>query len=318
MDRRSHKFREIAAGHFMSFISVIIPVYNGAAFIARAVDSALAQDFSDFEVIVVDDGSTDATGLILRKYVNKIRVLRQDNHGPSVARNTGAAIARGEYLAFLDADDWWREDKLTLTHRALESQETAVLAFSGFRVLLPGETELDERRYQRAPSLDEILADFLFIGPSTVLMRRSVFESIGGFCEEFGAAAYEDTYLWLLARERGEFIYVDELLVTRRARASYCEERWWLNKKVFEQLLLTRYGRRALPTIRQNESLLASVALGEVARQLRLGNPATALRWWIKAARLRPRRAFWWVAKTVPRAAARFYRRDDPGSPQIS
>src|SRR5260370_5963249 len=141
----------------MCLISVIIPVYNGKEFITRAVDSALAQDFSDFEVIVVDDGSTDSTSHILTKYGDKIRVLRQDNRGPSVARNKGAAIPRGEYLAFLDADDWWRQDKLTLTHRALEGHEKAVLAFSGFRELLPGKIELNERRYQRAPSLEEIL-----------------------------------------------------------------------------------------------------------------------------------------------------------------
>jgi glycosyltransferase involved in cell wall biosynthesis len=294
----------------MSLISVIIPVYNGAAFIARAVDSALAQDFSDFEVIVVDDGSTDATGLILSKYGNKICVLRQENRGASVARNRGAAIARGEYLAFLDADDWWRQDKLTLTHRALEGNEKAVLAFSGFHELLPDEIELGERRYQRAPSLEEILADFLFIGPSTVLMRRSVFERIGGFCEELGDAAYEDTYLWLLAREHGEFIYVDELLVTRRVRASYCEERWWLNKKTFQRLILARYGRLALPTIQHNDGTLAALALREVAIQLRLGNPVIALRWWIKAARLRPKKAIWRLARTIPRAGARLCRGD--------
>jgi glycosyltransferase involved in cell wall biosynthesis len=293
----------------MSLISVIIPVYNGAAFVARAVDSALAQDFSDFEVIVVDDGSTDATGLILSKYGDKIRVLRQENRGPSVARNKGAAIARGEYLAFLDADDWWRQDKLTLTHRALEGNEKSVLAFSAYRELLNDEIDLGERRYQRAPSLEEILK-FIFIGPSSVLMRRSVFERIGGFCEELKAAAYEDTYLWLMAREHGEFIYVDEVLLTRRVRASYCEERWWLNRKAFQRLILARYGRLALPSIQGNDIGLAALALREAAIQVRLGNPVIALRWWIKAARLRPKKAISRLVKAIPRAGALLYRGD--------
>jgi len=300
----------------MSLISVIIPVYNGAAFIAQAVDSALAQDFSDVEVIVVDDGSTDGTGLILSKYGEKIRVLRQDNRGAAVARNAGAAIAHGEYLAFLDADDWWREDMLTLTYCALEANETAVLAFSGFRELLLGEIELDERRYEKAPSLEEILAHFLFITPSAVLMRSSAFERIGGFCD--GLRAYEDTYLLLLAREHGEFIYVDELLMSRRVRVSYCQKKYWLNKKTFERLVLARYGRRALPMLQRNEDLLTSMALREVGIQFRMGNTTEALRWWIEAARLQPWEAVRRTAKTIPHAAARLYRRDDASSPRIS
>jgi glycosyltransferase involved in cell wall biosynthesis len=292
----------------MPLISVIIPVYNGEAFIARAVDSALAQDFSDFEVIVVDDGSTDSTGLILSKYGDKIRLVRQDNRGQPAALNRAAAIAHGEYLAFLDADDWWREDKLTLTHRALESQQTAVLAFSGNRELLLDEIELPDRRYKKAPSSDDMFTRRVDICPSAVLMRRSAFERCGGFCKELHFE-FSDTYLWLLAREHGEFIYVDELLMTRRARASYCQEGLFLGAKKFERLVLARYGRRALPIIQQNHEDLSTVALREVELQLRLGNPTVALRWWIQAGRLRPLKAFWWVVRTIPRAGARLYRR---------
>jgi glycosyltransferase involved in cell wall biosynthesis len=297
----------------MCLISVIIPVYNGAAFIARAVDSALAQDFSDFEVIVVDDGSTDSTGLILRKYGDRIRSLWQDNRGPSAARNTAAAIAHGEYLAFLDADDLWREDKLTLTLRALASHGTAVLAFSGYRHLPLNGVELTERRYHKVPSFDEMLEHRFDVAPSTVLMRRSAFERCGGFCDEL--RAFEDTYLWLLAREHGEFIYIDELLISRQVRASYCQENWFLGAKIFKRLVLARYGRRALPIIQQNDDDLAAMALKEVTTQLRSGNPAEALRWWIQAARLRPRDAFSRVVKTIPRAGRRLYRRDQSARP---
>ena len=301
----------------MPLISVIIPVYNGEAFIARAVDSALAQDFSDFEVIVVDDGSTDSTGLILSKYGDKIRVLRQDNRGQPAALNRAAAIAHGEYLAFLDADDWWREDKLTLTHRALEGHGTAALAFSGYRQLLLDEIELPDYRYEKAPSFDDMFTRRVDICPSAVLMRRSAFERCGGFCKELHFE-FSDTYLWLLAREHGEFIYVDELLMTRRARASYCQEGLFLGAKNFERLVLARYGRRALPIIQQNNEDIASLALREVEIQLRLGNSAEALRWWIQAARLRPLKAFWGVARAIPRAGARLYRRDHATSPRTS
>jgi glycosyltransferase involved in cell wall biosynthesis len=301
----------------MPLISVIIPVYNGEAFIARAVDSALAQDFSDFEVIVVDDGSTDSTGLILSKYGDKIRLLRQDNRGQPAALNRAATIAHGEYLAFLDADDRWREDKLTLTHRALEGHGTAVLAFSGYRQLLLDEFELPDYRYEKAPLFDDMFTRRVDICPSAVLMRRSAFERCGGFCKELHFE-FSDTYLWLLAREHGEFIYVDELLLTRRARASYCQEGLFLGAKNFERLVVARYGRRALPIIQQNNEDLASVALREVEIQLRLGNSAVALRWWIQAARLRPLKAFWGVARAIPRAGARLYRRDHATSPRTS
>jgi glycosyltransferase involved in cell wall biosynthesis len=289
----------------MPLISAIIPVYNGEAFIARSVDSALAQDFSDFEVIVVDDGSTDSTGLILSRYRDKIRLVRQDNRGHPAAYNRGAALARGEYLAFLDADDWWREDKLTLTHRALESHPTAVLAFSGCHRMLLDEVKLADWRCMKAPSFEDMFTHRVDIFPSTVLMRRSVFERCGGFCEELEGRAGEfaDGYLWLLAREHGEFIYVDELLMTRRERARYCQESWFVSAKNFEQLVLARYGPRVWPIIRQNREDLASMALGEVAIQLRLGNPAIAIRWWIQAARLRPWKAFRRMVSAISRHA---------------
>jgi glycosyltransferase involved in cell wall biosynthesis len=290
----------------MPLVSVIIPVYNGEAFIARAVDSALAQDFPDFEVIVVDDGSTDATGTILNTYGGRIRVISQENRGQAAARNRAAAIAQGQYLAFLDADDWWRKDKLRLTQQALETQETAVLAFSGWRQVLLDEIELSDYRYERIPSLEDMFSRRFDLAPSAVLMRRSTFERCGGFCDEL--PAWEDTLLWLLARELGEFIYLDELLMSRRLRASYCDEIWFVGAKKFERIALSRFGRRALPIIRQNKRDLAAVALQEVATQLRLGNPAAALRWWIQAARLRPREALWRGVNKILHDAARHSR----------
>src|SRR5689334_19825269 len=93
-------------------VSVLIPVYNGAQFIREAVDSVLAQRDVTVEVIVIDDGSTDETSRILESYGDSIRVLRQKNGGHVNARNNGAKLAHGEWLAFLDADDMWQPEKL--------------------------------------------------------------------------------------------------------------------------------------------------------------------------------------------------------------
>lgn len=283
----------------MPLVSVIIPVHNGEAYLENAIDSALAQVFPDFEVIVVDDGSTDSTRFILNRYSGQIRILRQDNRGAAAARNAGVAVASGEYLAFLDADDWWRGDKLALTYRALENHGPAVLAFSGYRRVFLDETHLADCFYEKAPSFDDMFTRRVDILPSTVLMRRSGFEHCGGFPQEL--RAFEDTYLWLLAREHGEFTYVKELLTSRRVRPSYCQDYWFHNAQKFERLVLARYGRRALPIIQQNKRDLSSVALSEVANQLRLGNFAVAFRWWIQAARLRPSEAFWHVVTAAPR-----------------
>ena len=91
----------------MKTISVIIPTYNYARFLAEAIDSALGQSYAPLEIIVVDDGSTDATSEVLAAYGDRIRVLRQKNQGVAMARNAGIAAARGDYLAFLDSDDAW-------------------------------------------------------------------------------------------------------------------------------------------------------------------------------------------------------------------
>jgi GT2 family glycosyltransferase len=98
----------------MPRFSIVIPAYNAAAFIARAIDSALAQTWPAHEIIIVDDGSTDATADVIGQYGDQVRYLRQDNAGVSAARNAGAQAASGDWLAFLDADDWYYPDRLHL------------------------------------------------------------------------------------------------------------------------------------------------------------------------------------------------------------
>jgi glycosyltransferase involved in cell wall biosynthesis len=94
-------------------VSVVIPVYNGEDFLAEAIESVLAQDYASFEVIVVDDGSTDRSGAIADAFAAPVRCVHQPNRGQGAARNAGVENARGEYLAFLDADDLWAPDKLS-------------------------------------------------------------------------------------------------------------------------------------------------------------------------------------------------------------
>ncbi|MGB9128232.1 MAG: glycosyltransferase [Thiobacillus sp.] len=105
-------------------ISVVIPAYNAAVTLPRALDSVLAQTWPAHEIIVVDDGSTDATGEVVKGYAGRVRYVRQDNAGPSAARNQGVAAASGEWIAFLDADDWYYPERLARHAQMITSDPT--------------------------------------------------------------------------------------------------------------------------------------------------------------------------------------------------
>jgi glycosyltransferase involved in cell wall biosynthesis len=204
----------------MPVVSAVIPVYNGERTIARAVESALTQDFSDIEVIVVNDGSTDSTREMLGQYTGQIELIEQAKAGPAVARNVGIEAARGKYVAFLDADDAWLPGKLGALVAAIEQETTVVLAFSDVvpvdetgQVLAPS---LISRVCAHAPSMDELLSRWWPILPSSVVVKRETLLQCGGFDPGFRSPGYEDPLLWLLARERGEFRYVDRPLVLYR------------------------------------------------------------------------------------------------------
>ena len=113
-------------------VSIIMPCYNGEAFLAEAVGSVLAQTFRDFELIVVDDGSTDGSADILARYVDPVRVIRQTNRGVSAARNVGIAAARGDFIAFLDADDTWESEFLDEMVKGMADPRTAI-AYCGWQ-----------------------------------------------------------------------------------------------------------------------------------------------------------------------------------------
>lgn len=156
-------------------VSVIIPVYNGAAYLAEALESVLAQDYQPLDVIVVDDGSTDRTAEIVRSYP-VARYFAQTNQGHGAARNTGIAAARGELIAFLDADDLWAPQKLSMQVGYLMAHPDLGYTISHLRILIePGVAKpawLNERL-----SL-EYAAAYL---PSALLVRRRVLEEVGGF-----------------------------------------------------------------------------------------------------------------------------------------
>src|SRR5260370_20951877 len=203
-------------------VSVIIPVFNAADTIAAAIESALAQEFAgELEVIVVNDGSTDATSSVLDAYRGRVTVLDRVNGGPAAARNAGVRAARGEYVAFLDADDIWMPGKLEKTLAALDSDSAAMVYTNALMIGANGETlgtTYTPAAERRAPTMEDMLSGLWNILPSASVMKRATFDAIGGFREEFatGHPQWEDSYFMLVAREQGRFVYLHEPTVLYR------------------------------------------------------------------------------------------------------
>jgi glycosyltransferase involved in cell wall biosynthesis len=261
-------------------VSTIIPVYNGAATVGAAIDSALAQDFDGQEIIVVNDGSTDDTAQILAAYGSRIRVITQENRGLAAARNAGCAIAKGEYLAFLDADDEWFARKLEYAVEALESSRRSVLAFSDHVSINDEGTAKIVRHPEASPGLKDLLTGGWGILPSTVVMCRSVFERCGGFCEDFvGAGGGDDAYMWLLARECGEFIHIREPLVRyRESPPGVLVSKYAAGAVAFRRLVNARYGRRARPLLGCVRAYFAALLVADASERLNRGDLRGALK----------------------------------------
>jgi glycosyltransferase involved in cell wall biosynthesis len=179
-----------------SQVSVIIPTYNRGWIIKEAIDSVLAQDYTEFELIVVDDGSTDHTSDVLDSYRNVIKVFSQKNKGVSAARNRGIAETSGQFIAFLDSDDLWLSQKLSVqveffnqTPDALICQTEEVWIRNGLRV--------NPKKRHKKPSgmIFKPSLELCLVSPSAVMIQRSLFDRVGKFDETLPAC--EDYDLWL-------------------------------------------------------------------------------------------------------------------------
>ncbi|MEW5894157.1 MAG: glycosyltransferase [Candidatus Omnitrophota bacterium] len=187
-------------------VSVIVPVYNRENYLGKCIDSILAQEYRDYEILLVDNNSANGSVRVIREYEkfypHKIRCLSQPKQGAAAARNLGACAARGAYLAFLDSDDLWFPEKLKIQMFFFEKKKDVDLMYTSYaRFGKNGLMRGDELRKLYPRLLDgHILPDLLlecFIWTSTVVIRKSVFRELGGFDESL--ATGEDYDLWLRA-----------------------------------------------------------------------------------------------------------------------
>ena len=199
-------------------VSVIIPAYNRRAMLLEAIDSVLAQSTPAFELIVIDDGSTDGTAEHLPRLAKTIRIKigRIDHRGPAAARNRGVAIARAPLVAFLDSDDLWSPTKLERQLAFMRDNPGCAISQTGELWIRNGQRVNPGRRHRKRAG--DIFIDSLrtcLVGMSSVMMRADLFRSSGGFDEQMTAA--EDYDLWLRILIDHEAGLLDEALVTRRA-----------------------------------------------------------------------------------------------------
>ena len=177
-------------------VSIIIPTYNRGWILKEAINSVLAQDFTDFELIVVDDGSTDKTQDILNTYNEDIRALRQNNQGVSAARNAGIASALGRFIAFLDSDDLWLPKKLSTQIDFFKSNRDALICQTDEIWIRNGVRVNPKKRHKKfSGDLFKRSLSLCLISPSAVMIKRSLFEEVGVFDETLPAC--EDYDLWL-------------------------------------------------------------------------------------------------------------------------
>lgn len=196
-------------------VSVIIPTYNRGWIIKEAVDSVLSQDFLGFEIIVVDDGSTDNTQDILSAYKNDIKVLKHNNQGVSAARNRGIALASGRFIAFLDSDDRWMPNKLSMQVDFFNTNKDALICQTE-EIWIRNNVRVNPKKRHKKLSgmIFEQSLCLCMVSPSAVMIKSELFETVGLFDESLPAC--EDYDLWLRISSEYPVYLIDTPLIIKR------------------------------------------------------------------------------------------------------
>lgn len=215
-------------------ITVIIPTFNRDRFLKEAVQSVLDQDYfreSDtarpFEIIVVDDGSTDETGEVVQSFACDIRYFYQENRGVSAARNVGLQRARGDFIAFLDSDDLWKRDKIGVQMSLMKTVSRAMMCYTEETWIRHGIFVNPKKRHQKYSGwiFDKVLP-LCLISLSSALFRREVFEKIGSFDEDLPVCEDYDFGIRLAHRYPVYFL-TRSLIVKRGGHEDQLSQRYW-------------------------------------------------------------------------------------------
>lgn len=196
-------------------ISVIIPVHNGERYLREAVDSVLSQGDYSMDILVIDDGSQDGSAEIAKSFGAPVRYHYQIQGGAAQARNTGVTFTEGELIAFLDADDVWMADKLSVQLAALAQNAGLDMVFGHTEQFISPELDDEVRRTLRCPP--EPMPAYL---PSAVLIKRDSFNAVGEFSGDFAVGEFIDWYARAMEANLSSLMLPDVLLRRRIHRAN--------------------------------------------------------------------------------------------------
>lgn len=278
-------------------VSVVIATYNYGRYLGSALASVQAQTFEDFEVLVVDDGSTDDTAAVVQSYLSdrRVRYLRTDHRGQPRAKNVGIRAARAPLIAFLDADDLWLPTKLQRQIQLLENEPAAGVVHAPRRLIDEAgwELEYDSPDLPRGQVLESLFVNN-FVCFSAAVVRRRVFERVGLFDEQLPLAIDYD--LWLRAARHFHFDHVAEPLVLYRTGHGNLsrrrEERLQLVMQIMQRFLDQHGGRACLSAAAVRRAWADTYS--HMAELKAAQGPRAALPWLLRALRRRPLHARAW------------------------
>ena len=207
------------------FISVVIPAYNAAAFLPEVIQSVIDQSYSEWELLVIDDGSTDNTATLVNQYSEsdgRVRLISKENGGVSVARNLGAQLAKGELIAFLDSDDLWLKDKLSVHVDYMKSHPQVGVSFSRVELI---ESDGSTTNKLTDNIVDTLKPQDLFYSNPTVttsnlVIRKSVFQELDGFDASMQYNEDIDLLFRLAIQNHWKIDGIDQVLVQYRLHSS--------------------------------------------------------------------------------------------------
>jgi glycosyltransferase involved in cell wall biosynthesis len=278
-------------------VSIVMPAFNRERFIAAAIDSVLAQTFTDWELLIIDDGSSDGTPAIAGRYVERdarIHLTRQANSGVTVARNTAIRRARGRYVAFLDSDDLWPPGKLERQVGAFDAHPDAAFIYTGYVLMnedgTPRRTVRPDRRWQGDIHRKLWLEDNEILGP-TVMVATAMLSRVGLFDEALKGA--ENLDLRLKLSKLGPVFYVDDALYRYRKHADTLTSRTELMDEQQLRLIDAHFGGRPLDAAdrRLHRAALSKFHRARADRAFAVGRYDRALREYLRGLGSGPVRA---------------------------
>lgn len=201
-------------------MSVVIPLYNARDVVRDTLESLFAQTYPHYEVVVVDDGSTDGSGEVVRGYGDRVRYIFQRNGGVACARNRGIAAARGRYIALLDHDDLWEREKLAKQVSMLDTQPAIGMVVTDVAHLDRAGRPMSQAgpAYQPQHEFSRLFVQGFVPTPSAALIRKDLLKAVGGFDEQFNSAGMDDHELWTRIAAASTIAGISEPLTFHRNR----------------------------------------------------------------------------------------------------